>query len=344
MGGPPALGSANQLARAASAVSMETERGAGEEPPGPAMEPGARRGTETPRGVALTGRVPPGHGGDTGDVTPPCTVRIRGDVLLPLVAPCRGDMAEEPPGMVVGGGEEHQEMLDTDEEQQEELVATAEEIPKVLAMAKEPPEVPAPMPVEEPRQVVPRGSCLIRNWQEERATNGLDRVLAPEMGSEGFVHRHGHRGLLARQPPAQPPPSTTSEHTFRPPHRIPMLARGQREALLELMLYQKYRRELLEERCPPRAPMERLSTTHRDFQAGGFQPTPLPTTQPHNYHTEQPRSFWLEQARSVPGVTCIRTGDSPFRRNAAFSTPIAEYLEQPLPHVAESYGVRPSKQ
>lgn len=119
------------------------------------------------RRVALTGRVPPGHGGDTGDVAPPCTVRIRRDVLLPVVAPCRGDTAEEPPGVVVDGGEEHQEMLDTGEEHQEQLVATAEEIPKVLAMAKEPPEAPAPMPVEEPRQVMPRGSCLIHNWQEE---------------------------------------------------------------------------------------------------------------------------------------------------------------------------------
>uniref|UniRef100_A0A8B9EG84 Uncharacterized protein n=1 Tax=Anser cygnoides TaxID=8845 RepID=A0A8B9EG84_ANSCY len=242
------------------------------------------------RRVALTGRVPPGHGGDTGDVAPPCTVRIRRDVLLPV------------------------------------------EIPKVLAMAKEPPEAPAPMPVEEPRQVMPRGSCLIHNWQEERATNDLDRVLAPETGSEGFVHRHGHRGLLARQPPAQPPPSTTSKHAFRPPHSIPMLARGQREAMLELMLYQK--QELLEETCPPRAPMERLSTTHRDFQYP--QPAlPAGTAPPAHGGPRVP---------PLQGVTCIRTGDSPFRRNAAFSTPIAEYLEQPLPHVAERYGVRPSKQ
>uniref|UniRef100_A0A8C3CKC5 Sperm-associated antigen 8 n=1 Tax=Cairina moschata TaxID=8855 RepID=A0A8C3CKC5_CAIMO len=294
------------------------------------------------RRVALTGCAPPGHGGDPRDEPPPRTVRLRGDVLLPVGASCRGDAAGEPPGgVVVDGGEE----LGADEEQQEEQEAAAEELPGVLAVATEPPaEVPAPMPAQEPRQSVPRGSCLIHNWQEERATNDLDQVPAPEMGSEGFVHRHGHRGLLTRQPPAQPPPSTTTKHAFRPPHSVPMLARGQREAMLELMLYQKYRQELLQEMSPPRAPMESLSTTHRDFQAGGFQPTPLPTTQPHDYHTEQPCSFWLEQARSVPGVTCIRTGDSPFRRNAAFSTPITEYLEQPLPHVAESYGVRPSKQ
>uniref|UniRef100_A0A8B9UMI7 Sperm-associated antigen 8 n=1 Tax=Anas zonorhyncha TaxID=75864 RepID=A0A8B9UMI7_9AVES len=221
---------------------------------------------------------------------------MRGDVLLPVGGSCRGDAAGEPPGVVVvDGGEEP----GADEEQQEEQEAAAEEVPKVLAVATEPPEVPAPMAV----QVVPRGSCLIHNWQEERATNDLDQVPAPEMGSEGFVHRHGHRGLLTLQPPAQPPPSSTTKHAFRLPHSVPMLARGQREAMLELMLYQKYRQELLEEMSPPRAPMESLSTTHRDFQAGGFQPTPLPTTQPHDYRTEQPCSFWLEQARSVPVST-----------------------------------------
>ncbi|NXK52663.1 SPAG8 protein, partial [Chauna torquata] len=178
----------------------------------------------------------------------------------------------------------------------------------------------------------------------QRATADPDQALPPELGSWGFVHRHGHRGLLARQPLLRPPLSTTAKHAFRPPHSITLPAQGQREATLEFMLYQKYRQEMLEETCPPHGAVEMLSTTHRDYRAGGFQPAPLPPTQPHNYHTEQPRSFWLERARSVPGVTCIRTGDSPFRRNAAFSTPITEHLEQPLPHVAESCQLRPGKQ
>ncbi|POI18719.1 hypothetical protein CIB84_017536 [Bambusicola thoracicus] len=114
--------------------------------------------------------------------------------------------------------------------------------------------------------------------------------------------------------------------------------------MLERMLYQKYQQELMEEIHPPLSPMETLSTTHRDYQAGGFQPTPPTTTQPHNYHMEQPRSFWLERAHSMPGVTCICTGDSPFRRNTAFSTPITEYLEQPLPYEAVSCRPWPSMQ
>lgn len=157
------------------------------------------------------------------------------------------------------------------------------------------------------------------------------------------------------------------------------------------------RQELMEEIHPPPGSMETLSTTHHDYRAGGFQPTPplttqvLPATlhpkegvstrppssqgispfllQPHNYHMEQPRSFWLERVHSVPvsthtlphhlavptahkglcisplqGVTCIRTGDSPFRRNATFSTPITEYLEQPLPYEAATRQPQPSMQ
>ncbi|XP_072215318.1 sperm-associated antigen 8 [Excalfactoria chinensis] len=107
------------------------------------------------------------------------------------------------------------------------------------------------------------------------------------------------------------------------------------------MLYQKYRPELMEEIHPPPSTMEAHSTMHQDHQTGGFQPTP-PAFQPHNYHMEQPYSFWLEHVHNLPGVTCIRTGDSPFRRNAAFSTPITEYLEQPLPYEPANRRLKPS--
>ncbi|XP_042749835.1 sperm-associated antigen 8 [Lagopus leucura] len=191
---------------------------------------------------------------------------------------------------------------------------------------------------------MPRGTCLIHNWQEERATNHLDYVVPLELGSEGFIYRHGHRGLLAPLHAPVSLPCSTTKDAFRPPHRIPLLAQGQREAMLERMLYQKYRQELMEEIHPPPGSMETLSTTHQDYRAGGFQPTPPLTTQPHNYHMEQPRSFWLERVHSVPGVTCIRAGDSPFRRNATFSTPITEYLEQPLPYEAATRQPQPSMQ
>ncbi|NWH27166.1 SPAG8 protein, partial [Grus americana] len=202
-------------------------------------------------------------------------------------------------------------------------------------------------PAEQPSRLVPQGSCLIHNRQEERAMNHPDPVPGQEPGSEGFIHRHGHPGLLDHQLLSWPN-STTTKDTYRPPHRVLLLGRGQREAMLESMLYQKYRQahtpEMQEEICVPRMPMESVSTTHQDYCAGGYQSTLLLTSQPHNYYTEQPCSFWLEQAHSLPGVTSIRSGDCPFRRNAAFSTPITEYLEQPLPCAPLSSRLCPHKQ
>ncbi|NXL33059.1 SPAG8 protein, partial [Glaucidium brasilianum] len=197
-------------------------------------------------------------------------------------------------------------------------------------------------PAEKPRQLVPVGSCLIHNWQEESATNHLHSMPVCEPGSESFTYRHGHHGLLAHQLLSWPTNSTTTKDTYRPPHRALML--GQDSSAEGCRVCSSGRKEMLEKICPQQMPMELVSTTHQDYHAGGYQFMPLPTTQPHNYRTEQPCSFWLEQAHQLPGVTSIRSGDSPFRRNAAFSTPITEYLEQPLPCVPLSSQLRPQKQ
>ena len=37
------------------------------------------------------------------------------------------------------------------------------------------------------------------------------------------------------------------------------------------------------------------------------------------------------------GVTNVKTGDSPFRRNDAFSQPIPEYFDEPQPYEQENY-------
>ncbi|NXC78141.1 SPAG8 protein, partial [Anhinga anhinga] len=196
-------------------------------------------------------------------------------------------------------------------------------------------------PAEQHRRMVPRGSCLIHNWQEERATNHLDLMLGQEPGSESFTHRHGHRGLLVHQLLSWPTDSTTTKDTYRPPHRVLLLGRGEAEGC---RVCSAGRKEMLEKMYPPRLPMESVSTTHRDYCAMGCHFTPLPNTQPHNYCTEQPCSFWLEQARSLPGVTSICGGDSPFRRNAAFSTPITNYLEQPCAPLSSQPQPQPRKQ
>ncbi|NXV70579.1 SPAG8 protein, partial [Atlantisia rogersi] len=191
-------------------------------------------------------------------------------------------------------------------------------------------------PAEQPSGLVPQGSCLIHNSQEERAMNHLEPVLGQEPGSEGFIHQHSHHRLLVHQLLSWPTNSTTMKDAYRPPHRVHLLGQGEPESPLPMpwvqgLLCSSVREEMLEEIHPHRMPMESVSTTHRDYCAGGYQSTPLPTSQPHNYCMDQPCTFWLEQARGLLGATSVSRGDSAFRRNAAFSTPITESLEQPVP-------------
>ncbi|XP_053910798.1 sperm-associated antigen 8 [Cuculus canorus] len=114
------------------------------------------------------------------------------------------------------------------------------------------PAVPASpqTPVENPRQTLRRGRCLIHNWQEERATNHLDYVPGQELGNESYIYRHGHHGLLTHELPSSSPSSTTMKDAYRPPQMDVQLRRGQRESMLESRLYQK-RRQAHASACHP---------------------------------------------------------------------------------------------
>ncbi|XP_025031745.1 sperm-associated antigen 8 isoform X1 [Python bivittatus] len=142
--------------------------------------------------------------------------------------------------------------------------------------------------------------------------------------------------------------------------------------MMEHLLYQKHSKSLIEDEVyPPLEPMESLSTTRRDYKQEGFLSVPPPPTQvrapscqsssqaplppspgptqkapgghvtfsspqPHDYWLEQPQTFWLEHAQQVPGTSSIRTGDTPFKKCATFTTPVPEHLGQPLPYDSEN--------
>lgn len=44
-----------------------------------------------------------------------------------------------------------------------------------------------------------------------------------------------------------------------------------------------------------------------------------------------PVSFWTEQKRTLQGTTQFKTLDSPFKKNAAFSTPVELSLDNAPP-------------
>ncbi|NXG24999.1 SPAG8 protein, partial [Grallaria varia] len=162
----------------------------------------------------------------------------------------------------------------------------------------------------------------------QKVVDPLNSGLWQELGSEDSTQR-GYRGLPLHQFLSSITDSSTMD-TYCPPHRTLLLGKGWGCPRAEgCGIYSDRRKETEENICPRPEPGESLSITHRDYSARGFQPTPLPTTQPHNYLTEQPTSFWLEQARGLPGVTAIFGRNIPFKRNTAFSTPITVYLGQP---------------
>ncbi|KAM9509892.1 sperm-associated antigen 8 isoform 1-T1 [Guaruba guarouba] len=315
---------------------METER----LPSVQAPRTGRPTGTVPACRVALPRRMHP-------EERPPRTDGVQSDVLLPEVP------MEKPPCDTLTA---------TTEAPAEALPAVPSTVPPAeadtdLGAVELPPcqggygtsacEMPSTVvlqtPAEQPPRLVPRGRCLIHNWQEERATNHLDIVQGQEHGSEGFIHRHGHPRLLYHCHLPGPNNSTTMD-TYRPPRSVLMPGQGQREAMLKATLCHKYREEMLEKISPHRMPMESMSVTHQDYQPKGCLSAPQPPSQPHDYFTEQPCSFWLEQARSLTGVTSIRSRDSPFRKDASFSTPITESLGQPPPYAPLTSRLQSHKQ
>ncbi|XP_023571673.1 sperm-associated antigen 8 [Octodon degus] len=186
------------------------------------------------------------------------------------------------------------------------------------------------------RRPLARGQCLLYNWEEERATNHLDQVPSSKDGSESFFFRHGHQGLLTiLQSPVLS--ATTQKDSYQPPRNFCQPLRGKREAVLEMLLYHQICKELQEEQETPRKLFEVESVTHHDYRVELMRAGPPAPTKPHDYRQEQPETFWIQRAGQLPGVSYIRTLDTPFRKNSSFSTPVPLSLGQPLPYESDSY-------
>ncbi|XP_038203487.1 sperm-associated antigen 8 isoform X2 [Arvicola amphibius] len=186
-------------------------------------------------------------------------------------------------------------------------------------------------------KTLPRGQCLLHNWEEERATNELDQIPISQDGSESYFFRHGHPGLLSLHLHSAMPRSTTQKDSYRPPRNICQPLRGRREVMLEMLLHHQICKEVQAEQDPPRKLFEAESVTHCDYTAKMVQTGPPAPTKPHDYRQEQPETFWKQRAPQIPGVSNIRTLDTPFRKNCSFSTPVPLSLGHPLPYELENF-------
>ncbi|XP_068830715.1 sperm-associated antigen 8 isoform X3 [Capricornis sumatraensis] len=199
--------------------------------PGHGPGPGGGSGQGTDLGPAVDSRHSPGHGHGHGprfNFSAPVGFRNpRGD-LIPNYTGCKHHCHWEP------------------QKQSWKFLKVSE--PGARGLWK-PPEVEGKSTALS--ETLPRGQCLLYNWEEEvlrfdllpflegcprlmgvgykegyhchstwglqRATNYLDQVPVMQDGSESFFFRHGHRGLLTLQPQSPMSSCTTQKDSYQPP-------------------------------------------------------------------------------------------------------------------------------
>ncbi|KAG7476967.1 hypothetical protein MATL_G00088390 [Megalops atlanticus] len=171
------------------------------------------------------------------------------------------------------------------------------------------------------------GKCLLDNWVEERASAPLDNEE-----SKDFIYKHGHKGILSVDLISKIQDVSTVKEAFIPPVGPGVRQRGLREEILEKSLYKTISEQVHNEFNPGPPKAEFFSTTREDFKVPGFKSVPPSPSTEHDYKREQAISFWSENHQKIQGVTAVRTTDTPFKKNATFSTPLNESLEDSVPY------------
>uniref|UniRef100_A0A4W5QW51 Sperm associated antigen 8 n=1 Tax=Hucho hucho TaxID=62062 RepID=A0A4W5QW51_9TELE len=166
------------------------------------------------------------------------------------------------------------------------------------------------------------GKGLLYNWVEERATAVLDNERP-----RAHIHKNGHKGILTMDLSSKVQGVTTVNAAFTPPKGHGVRQRGIRGELLENDLLKKISEQTHAEFNPEPPKTEFYSTTKEDYKVEGFQPSLPSPLKEHDYKSDQAITFWSENHHQIQGVTAVRTRDTPFKKNATFSTPISEHMD-----------------
>ncbi|XP_026883155.1 sperm-associated antigen 8 isoform X3 [Electrophorus electricus] len=124
-------------------------------------------------------------------------------------------------------------------------------------------------------------------------------ALLDSTGTRLDIHKNGHRGILTVDITSKV--VSTVKAAYITPKGSGVRKRGLRTELLEKDL------------------IKRISE------------------QDHDYKTDQAITFWSENYQKIQGMTPVRTRDTPFKKNASFSTPINESLDDLTPFTPENY-------
>ncbi|XP_055056967.2 sperm-associated antigen 8 isoform X1 [Misgurnus anguillicaudatus] len=178
------------------------------------------------------------------------------------------------------------------------------------------------------------GRSLLGNWVEEvryhsfikiqkqRATALLDRS-----GPDSSINKNGHMGILTMDVTAKVQGVSTFRSAFDTPQSFGVRKKGRRTELLEKDLIKRISDQIHAELNPDPPANEWSSVSKSDFRVEGFKSVQALLTKDHNYTTDQAITFWSENYQKIQGMTAIKTKDSPFKRNATFSTPITERMD-----------------
>ncbi|XP_067296088.1 sperm associated antigen 8 isoform X2 [Pseudorasbora parva] len=178
------------------------------------------------------------------------------------------------------------------------------------------------MTSEDNEENKPDGRCLLGNWVEERATSLLDRTVP-----RSRVHKYGHTGILTMDVAAEVQGISTFQAAFNAPKILGVRQKGRRTELLENELIKRISDQIHAELNADPPDTEMCSMTKADYKVEGFKSVHTPLTMDHDYTTEQAITFWSDNYKKIQGVTAVKIKDSPFKRNATFSTPIGEQID-----------------
>ncbi|XP_033750691.1 sperm-associated antigen 8-like [Pecten maximus] len=182
--------------------------------------------------------------------------------------------------------------------------------------------------------------CLIENWVEERAVKQFDEVEDDtNITSSAQKFRDGHLGVLTTDFDANAEKLTTVRASYKRPEPCGVRLVGKKEELMKQMLLEKVSQEVFRDDINPPEPetTDFRSVTMKDFNKEEFKHVKPAPTRPHDYRKDQPVSFWSEHKDRITGVSQVKTRDTPFRKNDAFSKPIDEYWDETGPYELENY-------
>ncbi|CAF0725048.1 unnamed protein product [Rotaria sordida] len=190
------------------------------------------------------------------------------------------------------------------------------------------------------------GQILIENWVEERATEHLDHRLEQQdknqPTSPSTTKKNSHTALLTQNFEAPLDNVTTYRQYYYQFGPFEQKEQGARRKRLEHELTRQVTSELNAQKreYDENLRQERIVDSNSEYRtqySKEFESKPPPATQPHDLLHEMPVSFWTEHRHTNHGVTQLKTFNSPFHRNATFSTPVELTHEGARPHEMENW-------